>query len=123
MTASVLLNMEVCICHGSSTDTSPATASTTAIHCSPWMRSCRIGHANTITQKGMVKTRIDVLPGPPSESAHVLSKRKAPVWIRPMISKAFQCCGLRERPVHHNPASKVSTPSSRRIATTSIELA
>src|SRR5712664_2891718 len=80
-TARVLLNIEVCICQGSSTNTSPIAASTTDSHCKPWIRSCSTGQANTSTQNGMVKTSTEVFPGPPSDSAQVLRMIKAKVWI------------------------------------------
>ncbi len=82
-----------------------------------------MGHANTSTQKGMVKTSTEVLPGPPSESAQVLSSKKAPVWIRPIITRARQYLGLSDLRVQSRPMNKVRMPSSRRSATTSIGLA
>ena len=108
---------------GSSTKARPTSASATEIHCRPLMRSCSTGQAKISTQNGMVNTRTEVLPGPPSDNAQVLSNRKAPVWIRPIHNRACQCWGRIELRVQMMATSNVRMPRPVRNATTSTGLA
>ena len=50
--------------HGATISTSPPSASATASHCAPRMRSWMMKCAKMIIQKGMVKTSTEVFPGP-----------------------------------------------------------
>jgi len=64
----------------------------------------------------MVKTRIDVFPGPLSTSAHVLRMRKAAVCTRPMTAASTSCTGRARRRVATSQMARVRTPTSTRSA-------
>ena len=57
-------------CQGSTTSTSPASASAIATHCMPRTRSPSTGQASSTVQNGIVNTSTAARPAPPSATRH-----------------------------------------------------
>jgi hypothetical protein len=95
-----------CHCHGSTMNTSPASAQAMASHCAPRTRSSRTGQARSMVQNGIVNTRTDVRPAPPLTSAIVVPVKLIVVWKKPATITAAHDCGQSGR------RSMTSTPNS-----------
>jgi len=87
---------------------SPTSAKAIASHWIPRTRSPSTGHASSNVQNGIVNTRTDVRPTPPSASAITVEPKLIVVWKKPVTMTAAQDSGSSRPPRQSRTANRTA---------------